>query len=181
MMIKRRDSIRRYFKKVDPDERVIFELPGSADLIKDILDIVYAYLLACAILLTFLFISLKVFCYFKGPSSGQSVCKDLSLSDIYTILIPLAFLVLILLADTLFSVIRRKLILTNKRILAYNGSWLMGRRLRIDLQDVQSLTFTRQGIVYQTSQHPTKRLLAKWPSKKEAVRFTSEFNLFVHK
>jgi len=36
MMIKRRDSIRRYFKKVDPDERVIFELPGSADLIKDI-------------------------------------------------------------------------------------------------------------------------------------------------
>ena len=133
-MIKRRDDIRRYFKKVDPDEHVIFELPGSADLIKDILDIVYAYLLACAILLTFLFISLKVFCYFKGPSSGQSVCKDLSLSDIYTILIPLAFLVLILLADTLFSVIRRKLILTNKRILAYNGSWLMGRKLSIDLQ-----------------------------------------------
>ncbi len=180
MIHKRRDALRRYFKKVDQDEHVIFELPRSSNWTKDLFDIVLAYLLFSAFLLAFLFISLKVFCFFKGPSTGQVACRNLFLSDIYTILIPLVFLVVALLTDSLFSIIRRKLILTNKRILTYNGSLLIGRKLSLDLREVQSLAFTGHGIVYQTRATPANRPLVKWPSKKEAVRFISEFNLFVH-
>jgi len=98
-------TLRRYFKAVNPDGHVIFELPPSSNWPKDFFDIILAYLLLFAFLLALLFLILKASCFFKAPSTGQSICMDIYLSDVYIILIPLVFLVLILLTNSLFSII----------------------------------------------------------------------------
>jgi hypothetical protein len=181
MTNKRPDALSKYFEMLDPDERVIYQLHRSSNWLKDVFDIILAYLFLSASILGFLFLILKVICFFEESMTDQKACEDFFLSDIYTILIPLIYLIFILLGDRLFSIIRRKLVLTNKRILAYNGSWLLERKLMLDLQELQSLVFTQRGIIYQTRLTPKMKLLAKWPSTTDARRLISEFNLINHK